>query len=105
MRASHARTREADRARDAAVSAREDAARARSEADVARSRTAAARLETEDLQRQIAELNTRETDRGLVVTLGDLLFETGKSELRGGATANLGKLAAFLGEYEDRTFT
>jgi outer membrane protein OmpA-like peptidoglycan-associated protein len=98
-----ARTREADRSRDAAVSARQDAARARSEADEARSRTAAARLETEDLQRQIAELNARETDRGLVVTLGDLLFETGKSELRGGATANLGKLAAFLNEYEDRS--
>jgi outer membrane protein OmpA-like peptidoglycan-associated protein len=48
-------------------------------------------------------LNARETDRGLVVTLGDLLFETGKSDLKGGAAGNLNKLAAFLDEYPDRT--
>ena len=91
-----ARTLEADRSRSDARSARADAASARDE--VAASR--AARL---DLERQIAELNARETDRGLVVTLGDLLFATGKSDLTGGAGPNLDKLAAFLGEYPDRT--
>lgn len=91
-----ARTQEADRARRDATSAQADAASARDE--VAASR--AARL---DLERQIAELNARETDRGLVVTLGDLLFATGKSDLTGGAGPNLDKLAAFLGEYGDRT--
>jgi outer membrane protein OmpA-like peptidoglycan-associated protein len=91
-----ARTQEADRARSDATLARADAASARDE--VAASR--AARL---DLERQIAELNARETDRGLVVTLGDLLFATGKSDLTGGARPNLDKLAAFLGEYPDRT--
>lgn len=91
-----ARTLEADRARRDATSARADAASARDE--VAASREA--RLE---LQQQIAELNARETDRGLVVTLGDLLFATGKSDLTGGAGPNLDKLAAFLAEYPDRT--
>jgi outer membrane protein OmpA-like peptidoglycan-associated protein len=90
------RTREADMARTDARSARADAVIARSEAD-------AATLESEVLQRQIAELNARETDRGLVITLGDLLFETGKSDLKGGAAGNLDKLAAFLNEYPDRT--
>ncbi|HEX5765169.1 MAG TPA: OmpA family protein, partial [Woeseiaceae bacterium] len=105
-----ARTREADKARlDAtaarkdAMSARADATAARLEADESRETTMAARLESEDLQRQIEELNARETDRGLVVTLGDLLFETGKSDLKGGAAANLNKLALFLGEYPDRS--
>lgn len=91
-----ARTQEADRAHRDATSARADAASARDE--VAASQ--AARL---DLERQIAELNARETDRGLVVTLGDVLFATGKSDLTGGAGPNLDKLAAFLGEYGDRT--
>jgi outer membrane protein OmpA-like peptidoglycan-associated protein len=91
-----ARTLEADRAQREATAAREDLASARDE--VASSREA--RL---DLERQIAELNARETDRGLVVTLGDVLFATGKSELMGGAGQNLDKLAAFLGEYPDRT--
>jgi len=97
------RTREADRARIDAQSARADAASARSDADAERAKSAAATLEAEDLQRQISELNARETDRGLVVTLGDLLFETGKSDLKGGAAGNLNKLAAFLNEYPDRT--
>ncbi len=91
-----ARTQEADRARGDARAARADAASARDE--VADSR--AARLE---LERQIAELNARETDRGLVVTLGDLLFATGKSDLTGSARPNLDKLAAFLNEHDDRT--
>lgn len=98
-----ARTREADRARADARYAREDAAAARSEADLARRNTETARRESADLQRQIEELNARETDRGLVVTLGDLLFETGRSDLKGGATSNLDKLVVFLGEYPDRT--
>jgi outer membrane protein OmpA-like peptidoglycan-associated protein len=84
-----ARTREADMARN-------DAERAKQEADLARQ-------QAEDLQRQIAELNAKATDRGLVVTLGDVLFETGKAELKGGAAANLSKLSAFLTQYPDRT--
>jgi outer membrane protein OmpA-like peptidoglycan-associated protein len=82
------RTREVDRARSDAASARMNAAAAQQQADV--------------LQRQIAELNAKATDRGLVVTLGDLLFDTGKSELKGGAARNLSKLAVFLNENKDR---
>ena len=59
--------------------------------------------EADDLQRQLAELNARETERGLVVTLGDVLFETGRSDLKGGAVGNLDKLALVLNQYEDRT--
>lgn len=98
-----ARTREADKARMDAMSARADATAARLEAEEARESTREARMESDDLQRQIKELNARETDRGLVVTLGDLLFETGKSDLKGGASSNLNKLAAFLNEYPDRS--
>ncbi len=78
---------------------------ARNDADRAKQDAEAARKQAEDLQRQVAELNAKATDRGLVVTLGDLLFETGKAELKGGAAANLGKLSAFLTQYPDRTVT
>lgn len=98
-----ARTQEADRALMAGRSARADADSARADAANARDQLAASRAVRLDLQRQIAELNARETDRGLVVTLGDLLFATGKSDLAGGAGPNLDKLAAFLGEYGERT--
>lgn len=83
------RTREADIAHG-------EADRAKSDADLARQ-------QADDLQRQIAELNAKATDRGLVVTLGDLLFETDKSELKAGAASNLSKLSAFLAKYPDRT--
>jgi len=96
------RTREADMATSEARSARAAADIARSEADIAREAANMARSEADDLQRQIAELNARETDRGLVMTLGDVLFETGMSDLRGGTTNNLTKLATFLNKYQDR---
>lgn len=98
-----ARTLEADRARRDATSARAEAKFARADAASARDEVADSRARRLELQRQIEELNARETNRGLVVTLGDLLFATGKSELTGGAGPNLNKLAAFLGEYPDRT--
>lgn len=86
----------ADSAQVAADIANDQAAMARHQANIARA-------ETEELQRQITDLNARMTDRGLVVTLGDVLFETGKSELRGGTPQNLDKLAAFLTRFETRT--
>jgi len=91
-----ARTNEAD-------CAHVDADIARSQADQALVVADAARMQNAELKQQIAELNARETDRGLVVTLGDVLFTTGRAELKGGATSNLNKLAAFLNEYPDRT--
>lgn len=62
-----------------------------------------ARLETAELQRQIEEMDARPTDRGLVLTLGDLLFATGRSELRSGAVRNLDQLAEFLRAHPQRT--
>lgn len=62
-----------------------------------------AQADNEALRRQIADLNAKETERGIVVTLGDVLFETGKSQLKGGAAENLAKLSSFLKAYPDRT--
>jgi len=76
---------------------------ARNETEFARIDTVIAQQQAADMQRQIVELNAKPTERGLVVTLGDLLFDTGKSELKSGAATNLAKLAAFLTQYEDRS--
>lgn len=59
--------------------------------------------EAEALRRQLADLNAKQTERGLVVTLGDVLFETGKADLKSAATANLSKLSGFLTQYPDRS--
>ena len=108
-----ARTREANQARDDASRARDDASRARDEADSASSAAEAARLaEAEaaadaairaaELQRQIDALEAETTDRGLVLTLGDVLFATGSAELQSGAANRLNKLVSFLNQYPER---
>jgi outer membrane protein OmpA-like peptidoglycan-associated protein len=88
---------------DQADAARLDAERARTQAERARQDTASAQSQNEELRRQIAELNARPTDRGLVVTLGDVLFETGRSDLKGGSLTVLDRLVTFLDQYPERT--
>ncbi len=65
----------------------------------------AAKAENQDLQRQLADLNAKTTERGLVITLGDVLFSSGQANLLPAAYANLGKLAAFLNQHSDRTLS
>ncbi len=90
------------RTRDLAI-ARADASAAAAAArdaqlDAEQQRLAAdqARLDADAARAQLAELQARETERGLVVTLGDVLFETGRAELKPGATRNLDQLAEAL---------
>ena len=78
-------------------------ATARSEAGAANLAAANSEQQAAELQRQIDVLQAKPTDRGLVLTLGDVLFASGKANLLSGATGNLDKLAAFLNKYPDRT--
>jgi outer membrane protein OmpA-like peptidoglycan-associated protein len=75
---------------------------------------AQARLEARDAQiRKLQEsLNARQpaaeamavaqTERGSLVTFGDVLFEVGQAELRASAYDNIGRLAQFLRDNPDR---
>jgi outer membrane protein OmpA-like peptidoglycan-associated protein len=89
-----------DAARDQADSARDAA---RDQADSARDAAADAALNAQELQRQIDDLQAKVTDRGLVLTLGDVLFASGTAQLNSGGTNNLGKLAGFLNKHPERT--
>lgn len=120
-----ARTREADLARadaNAARAAAADAAQiARADADAARAAAAeaasanadAARIaaadavreaarQADEMQRQIDALQARPTDRGLVLTLGDVLFTSGSADLKVGAASNLSRLVTFLNQNASR---
>jgi outer membrane protein OmpA-like peptidoglycan-associated protein len=104
------RTREADRAKTDALVARAESAEqkiaansARSDADAALLAANASQQQAAELQRQLEILQARPTDRGLVLTLGDTLFATGRAEIKSGATVNLDRLTAFLNEYPKRT--
>jgi outer membrane protein OmpA-like peptidoglycan-associated protein len=85
------RTREAEAA---TAQAQEQTRIAQSQAQQAE----AARREAEETQRQLAELQAKQTERGMVLTLGDVLFDTGASTLKPGAGAVLDRVAGFLNE-------
>jgi outer membrane protein OmpA-like peptidoglycan-associated protein len=57
----------------------------------------------EALRRELEELQALKTERGMVMTLGDVLFSSGKTELLPGAMTTIDKLASFLGEYPEKT--
>jgi len=131
MEAERARI-QADRARSDATMARDDADAARSSAAYAateadrraqsaaadadrRAQSAAAdadrrvqqaRVESDqeraELQRQIDLLQAKTTERGLVLTLGNVLFATGRADLMNPGRDSLNNLVNFMNQYQDR---
>ena len=89
----------------AAADSRKQASEARREADNANLAVTAAKQETAELQQRIDSLQARVTDRGLVVTLGDVLFTSGEAGLKKTSSGNLERLVTFLDQYPDRTAT
>jgi outer membrane protein OmpA-like peptidoglycan-associated protein len=69
----------------------------------AKAQTAEAEAQTAELQRQVDALQAKVTERGLVLTLGDVLFASGRAELNPGTVNNLNQLVTFLGKYPGRT--
>jgi outer membrane protein OmpA-like peptidoglycan-associated protein len=48
---------------------------------------------------QLQALNAQKTERGMMITLGDVLFSTNNSQLKSGGMRNVQKLADFLTQY------
>lgn len=89
-----ARTKEAE---NAAAAARLEALAAQN----AKQEALAARAETESAQQQLAELQAKQTERGMVLTLGDVLFDTGAASLKPGAASVLDRVAQFMQKNPD----
>jgi outer membrane protein OmpA-like peptidoglycan-associated protein len=89
---------EADKARQAAL---EQQKLAEAEADKARQAAAKAEAEKAQLRAQLLEqlnsiLQTRDSARGLIVNMSDVLFDTGSSTLKPGAREKLAKISGIL---------
>lgn len=83
-------------AREEAEAARRLADAQASEIELARREAQLASEAAESLRRRLELLELRETDRGVVVTLGDVLFELGQTELQAGARENLADVVDLL---------
>jgi OmpA-OmpF porin, OOP family len=79
------------------LESRERAAQnAQAEADRARMQAAAAQQQLANAQQQLADMQAKQTERGMVVTLGDVLFDTGQATLKPGADLAINRLATYL---------
>ncbi len=56
----------------------------------------AARQRAQSLEQELKDLKMQKTERGLVLTLGDVLFDTGKASLKPGAYGTVDRLATAL---------
>lgn len=111
-----ARTAEADAAKQQAALANQNAETANQQAalanEIADQQAAQLAAASANAQRnqaliaqqesQLQELKAKKTERGLVITLGDVLFSTNKAQLKSGGMRNMTKLADFLKRYPER---
>jgi outer membrane protein OmpA-like peptidoglycan-associated protein len=102
-------TSEAEQARAAAAADAERAAIAKRQAEQAQSaaeeetaKAARAKAEAEELMKELSELKAQQTERGIVLTIGDVLFATGKADLSPNANKSAEKLADFLKKHPKR---
>ena len=112
----NAKAREAEMARAAAAEqaalaemARAAATEQAREAEMARAAAAEqarvaemARAELAQLMKELSELQGKLTDRGIVLTIGDVLFAFDKADLNASAQNSMDKIAAFLHEKQNR---
>lgn len=90
-----ARKAEAEAAERRAEEALSQAKKERREAEQARKRA-------EELAKRVDQLEAQQTERGLVLTLGDVLFDFDKATLKPGGERAVNNLYQFLKEYPER---
>ena len=92
-----------------AQAAQRDATVATQQATLAAGRTAQARQDAQSaeataaqLQARLDALDAKPSERGMVVTIGDLLFDTNSAVLKPGAAQSVQRLGTFLQTYPQR---
>ena len=98
-----ARKAEAEAAEQRAQEAIAQAQREKAAAQQAREEAVAARDRAESMAERINELEAKQTERGLVLTLSDVLFDFNSAELNPGSDKVIDELSSFLDEYPERT--
>ncbi len=79
-----------------------DAERARLEAEIKEREAQLAKAKADAIIKELSELQGQLTDRGIVLTIGDVLFATAKSNLNSSAQRSMDKIAEFLQKNQNR---
>jgi len=93
---------QASASRDEAASAEQRARGAQQQAAASQADASEAQRQAAQLQQSLNDLQAKQTDRGMLVTLGDVLFEFNRADVKPAAQSSLRKLADFLQRYPDR---
>ncbi|MDP2694766.1 MAG: OmpA family protein [Gallionella sp.] len=94
-----ARTAEADTAKQQAAISQETVDQQAAELAAASANAERDQALIAQQEMQLKELDAKKTARGMVITLGDVLFRTNKAQLESGGMRNVQKLADFLNRY------
>ena len=88
------------REREAALS-RQQAQQAQQQAQMSQQQAQEAQQQARDAQQQLEALQAKQTDRGMVLTLGNVLFDTNGDTLKPGADDQVSRLSQFLQTHPD----
>jgi outer membrane protein OmpA-like peptidoglycan-associated protein len=93
----------AEKERREAQAEAEKAEKARKEAEAKAREAEQTKAEVDQLLKDLSDLQGKMTERGIVLTMGDVLFAFGKADLSPGAVRNLDKLTGFLEKHPGRS--
>jgi OOP family OmpA-OmpF porin len=96
------RAREVEKARQEAEARAREAEAARMAALAEAAKAQKAKAEAEQLMKELSDLKAKQTERGIVLTIGDVLFATGKADLSLDAIRNVDRLVDFLQKNPNR---
>lgn len=71
------------------------------EAELAKLEAELAIEEADSLRRKLNSIATEQTDKGLMMTLGDFVFDSGKATIKSEAVENFSKVIDFINTYPD----
>ena len=96
-----AREREAALARQQAAQSQQQAQLSQQNAQLSAQQAQEAQQQARDAQQQLEALQAKQTDRGMILTLGNVLFDTNADTLKPGADEIVSRLSQFLQKHPE----
>jgi outer membrane protein OmpA-like peptidoglycan-associated protein len=96
-----ARERETAQARQQTLQAQQSAQASQQQAQLSQQQAQEAQQQARDAQHQLEAMQAKQTDRGMMLTLGNVLFDSGGATLKPGADELVSRLSQFMQSHPD----